>query len=291
MLGPLQALAGAYDADVVPHEAPQFVPVVRNDHVLVRVGHLAGVPAGQGLGHGHLLQVRLDVGSGGATIYKTFQQRVAGHAVGAVQAGETGFADGIQARHVGVAAIVDHHSAAGVMRRWHHRDRLTGDIDAKGQAALVHGGEVALDEVRRLVSDVQVYAVHAQALHLVVDGAGHDVPWGQLFAWVEARHEAFAVGQAQQGALAAQGFGDQETLGLRVIQAGGVELVEFQVRHPAAGPPGHGDTVAAGAIGVAGIEVDLGRTASGQHGEARAESVYLAGIAVEHVGAQAALAG
>jgi hypothetical protein len=58
------------------------------------------------------------------------------------------------------------------------------------------------------------YAVHAQALHFVVDGAGHDVARGQLFAWVEAWHEAFAVGQAQQGALAAQGFGDQEALGL-----------------------------------------------------------------------------
>ncbi|MCY1286104.1 hypothetical protein D9M68_372120 [compost metagenome] len=70
-----------------------------------------------------------------------------------------------------------------------------------------------------------------------------------------------------------------------------MELVEFQVADPAAGAPGHGDAVAAGAVRVAGVEVDLRRAAAGQHGEARAEGVDLVGGAVQHVGAQAALAG
>ncbi|MNH06334.1 hypothetical protein D3C79_656960 [compost metagenome] len=69
-----------------------------------------------------------------------------------------------------------------------------------------------------------------------------------------------------------------------------MELVELKVANPAAGPPGHGDAIAAGTVGVAGVEVDLGRAAGGQHGEACAESVHLTGVAVQHVGAQAAIA-
>ncbi|MNN22081.1 hypothetical protein D3C81_1354250 [compost metagenome] len=207
-----------------------------------------------------------------------------------MQAGEAGLADGVQPRHVGVATVVDHHPTAGVVGCRHHRDRLAGDVDAEGQAAFVHGGEVALDELGRLMRDVQVHAVHAQAFHLVVDGAGHDIAGRQLFTRVEAWHEPLAVGQAQQSAFATQGFSHQETLGLRVVQAGRVELVELKVGHPAAGPPGHGDTVAAGTVRVAGVQVDLGRATGGQYGETRTEGVYFAAIAVQHVGAQAALA-
>ncbi|MNZ42564.1 hypothetical protein D3C78_601410 [compost metagenome] len=150
---------------------------------------------------------------------------------------------------------------------------------------------MAFDEVGRLVRDVQVDAVHAQALHLMVDGPGHDVARSQFFAWVEARHEAFTIGQAQQGAFAAQGFGDQEALGLRMVEAGGMELVEFQIGNPTAGAPGHGDAIAAGTIGVAGIQVDLGGATGGKHGKARPEGVHLTTVAVQHVGAQAPRAG
>ena len=48
-------------------------------------------------------------------------------------------------------------------------------------------------------------------------------------------HEAAPVRQQQQAALAAHGFADQEGLGVRVVQAGGVELDELHVatRQPA----------------------------------------------------------
>ena len=51
------------------------------------------------------------------------------------------------------------------------------------------------------------------------------------------------LGSFEVRAFAAQGLGDQEALGRRVVQAGRVELVEFQVADPAAGAPGHGDAV------------------------------------------------
>ncbi|MCY1421134.1 hypothetical protein D9M71_367800 [compost metagenome] len=124
----------------------------------------------------------------------------------------------------------------------------------------------------------------------MVDGAGDDVARGQFFTRVEARHETLAIGQLEQATLATQGFGNQEALGLRVVQAGRVELVELKVGHPATGTPGHGDAIAAGAVGVAGVQVDLGRAAGSQHGEAGAEGVDLSGIAVQDIGPQAAIA-
>ena len=288
MLGAQQALGGAHDAHVVPHEAPQLVPVVGDDHVLVGIGDLAGVPAGQRLRQLGGVQLGEHVLRRRTGVHEALQQGIAGHAVGAVQAGEAGLADGIEVRHVGQAMLVHQHAAAGVVRRRHHRDGLAGDVDAEVQAAFVDRGEVLLDERRRLVADVQVHAVDTQALHLVVDGPRHHIAGRQLGTLVEARHEALAIGQPEQRALATQRLGDQEILGLRVVQAGRMELVEFQVADPATGAPGHGDAVAGVAVRIAGVQVDLGGTAAGQHHETRREGVHLAGRAVQYVGAQAA---
>ena len=83
-----------------------------------------------------------------------------------------------------------------------------------------------LQELRALVRDVQVHAVQAVLLHLVVDGSGHDVARRQFSARVVVGHEAVAaqVGrQLELAALAAHGLGDEEVLDVRVVQAGRVE--------------------------------------------------------------------
>ncbi|MNH37756.1 hypothetical protein D3C79_987030 [compost metagenome] len=77
----------------------------------------------------------------------------------------------------------------------------------------------------------------------MVDGAGDYVPRRQLGALVEVQHEAAAIGPAQIGTFATQRLGQQKVGVVRMEQAGGVELVELQIRHPAAGPPGHGDAI------------------------------------------------
>ncbi len=263
---------------------------MRNDHILVRVRDLAGIPPRQGHWHADILEVRLDVGRRSPTVDEALQQRVAGHAIGAMQPREAGFTNRIQPRYIRVPPVVHHDATTGVVRCRHHRYRLAGDVDAKAQAPLVNGREMVLDELNRLVRDVQVDAVHPQALHFMVDRPCHDVARGKLLAWVEAGHEALPVGQAKQGAFATQGLGDQKALGLRVIKARRVELVELKVRDPAASPPGHGDTIAARAIWVAGVQVHFRRPTRGQHREPRAERVHLARVAVQHVGTQAALA-
>ncbi len=119
--------------------------------------------------------------------------------------------------------------------------------------------------------------------------AGHDIARGQFCPLIEALHEALAVGQLEVGPFTAKCLGDQKALGLRVIQASGVKLVELKVRHPAAGTPGHGDAVAAGSVRVAGVQVDLGGAARRQDGEARAVRIHFATVAIEHIGTKAAL--
>ena len=88
--------------------------------------------------------------------------------------------------------------------------------------------------------------------------------------WSWSWHEAAAVGQQQMAALAAHRLGDQEGLGVRVVQAGRVELDELHVGDPAAGAPGHGDAVAGRGVGIGRVQVDLAGAAGGQHGVAGA---------------------
>ena len=57
--------------------------------------------------------------------------------------------------------------------------RGAGDVDADGKALLVDVGEMGLGLLGVLVGDVEVYVFVAARLHLVVDGAGHDVARGE----------------------------------------------------------------------------------------------------------------
>src|SRR5690554_8206713 len=69
-----------------------------------------------------------------------------------------------------------------------------------------------------------------------------------------------------------------------------MELVELQVGHPAACTPGHGDAIPRGAVRVAGVEIHLARAAASLYGESCAEGLHMAAVAVEAVGAEAAVA-
>ena len=231
-------------------------------------------------------QLGHDVGSRLMGIDHALEQGVGGHAVGTVQTRVGHFANGIETGNVGLAIVVDHHATTGVVGRRDYGHRLPGDVDADRHAALVDGREVLDDEIRWLVADVQIHAVGTEAFHLVVDGAGDYVPRGQLGPFIELQHEAAAVGAAQIGTFPAQGFGQQEVGVIGVEQAGGVELVELQVRHPAAGAPRHGDTVTRTHVRVGGVLIHLGGTAGGQRHEAGADHFDLLGVAVPDVGAQ-----
>ncbi len=85
---------------------------------------------------------------GAAGIDRGFQQRVAGQAVGAVQAGEGGFADGVQAGDVGLGIDVDRHAAAQIVGGRDDRQPLLGHVQAELHAGLVDVGKAVADDSR-----------------------------------------------------------------------------------------------------------------------------------------------
>src|SRR5574340_842528 len=144
-------------------------------------------------------------------------------------------------------------------------NRLAPDVAAEFQPAAVNRREMLAYEVGWLVADVEIAAVDTAFLHLEVDRARHDVARGEFGARIVPMHETAAVGQQKVAAFAAHCLGDEEGFRVRVVQAGRVELDEFQVGHPAAGTPGHCDAVASRGVGIGRVEVDFAGPAGGEH--------------------------
>ncbi|EXI69489.1 MAG: hypothetical protein AW07_04232 [Candidatus Accumulibacter sp. SK-11] len=180
-------------------------------------------------------------------------------------------------------------TAAGIVRRWDDRNRRPADVDAEIAAARENVRKVLGEKRRRLVRDVEIDAVESPFLHLEVDRPCHNVARCQFAAGVVPRHEAAAVGQQQPAALAADRLRYQEGLGLRVVEAGRMELDELHVRNPAAGAPRHRNAVTGRGVGVGRVEVDLARSAGSEQRAAGAEGQDLAVAAVQHVSTMAAL--
>ena len=147
-------------------------------------------------------------------------------------------------------------------------------------------GEVLPDERRTLGPDVEIDAILPGALHLRVDRSRDDVPRGKLPHRVGAFHEPHPGAVQEDRPLAADRLGDEERLGERVVEAGGVELDEFHVGDRRPRPVRQRDSVSRGDVGVARVQVHFPRTPGGEDRHVRHESVDLAGPPVQHVGAE-----
>ena len=206
-----------------------------------------------------------------------------------MQAGVAGFAHGVEAGQVGLAIEVGDHAAAGVVGRGHHWNRLGGNVDAERRASRMNVRKVFFEECLAKLGRIEVHVVQAMALHLEVDGTGHDVARGEFGAGIVLGHEAGAVGQLQGGAFTAQGLGDEEAAVLRVVEAGGVELNELHVGNATACAPGHGHAITGGSLGVAGVAIDLAHTARGQHYAGCGHGLHMTGLEVQGIEAVAGL--
>ena len=125
--------------------------------------------------------------------------------------------------------------------------------------------------LRVLVRHVQAHVVEPVNLHLLVDGARHDVARSQREAPVVLLHKLLTVGQAQNAAVAAHGLGD-EVGGVRLagmIEGRGVKLYELHVLHRGLGAVGHGYAVARGDVGVRRGGIHGAAAPRGQHRHAR----------------------
>ena len=85
VLGPLEPLGGADDADIVPHEAADLAPGLGDHHFLVAVGDPAFVPAADGGNVGQIVPVGSDMLRRRLAEHQAFEQAVGGQAIGAVQ--------------------------------------------------------------------------------------------------------------------------------------------------------------------------------------------------------------
>src|SRR5437879_8336500 len=90
------------------------------------------------------------------------------------------------------------------MRRRHNRDWLLRHVDPKPQARLINMRKALLNELRRLVRDIQKHALRAGTLDLGVDRTCHDVARRERAARMVPLHEIFATIIPQDSALSAQ---------------------------------------------------------------------------------------
>ena len=215
------------------------------------------------------------------------EQGVTGQTIGAMQTGAGGLSDRVEMADIGTAKHIGDHPAAHVVGGRHHRDRLTSDIDTEFQALAMNIGKTAAYELRVLVGDIEKDRLGPAFFHLGVDGSGDHIAAGQVAAGIIVPHEWPPVTIDQDPALAAYRFGNQKILGGGMIETGGMELDELHVGNGGPGPVSHGNAIAGGDIGVAGVEVDLTRATGGEQGDAGREGFDLAAVTLQHVGAAA----
>ena len=70
-----------------------------------------------------------------------------------------------------------------------------------------------------------------------------------------------------------------------MVKAGGVELVELQIGHPAPRAPGDRDTVAAGPVGVGGVAIGFAGAPGGEYDGTRTDCLHDVVASPQQIGA------
>ena len=173
------------------------------------------------------------------------------------------------------------HAAHGVVGRGEDRHELGDGIDAEvGAGKLRDVGQLGLDlllgQVREVEVDVVLVGAGAAALaDLGHHGARHHVARGKVLdRGGHALHEAFAVGIAQNAALAASALGEEHT---QSGQARRVELVELHVLQREAASVRDGHAITREGVGIGGRLPDLAVAAGGEDDRLRGEDMDGAG--------------
>ena len=127
-----------------------------------------------------------------------------------MQSGVGGFSNRVKIPYIGARVQIGDDASAGVVCGRNYRDRLFADIDPQAEAARINGREVFHKKFDRLVRDVQIDAIQPALLHFEVYRPGHDVARSEFSALIVPRHEACAVRQFQDAALATHRLTDQK---------------------------------------------------------------------------------
>ena len=125
---------------------------------------------------------------------------------------------------------IHNYTAAGIMLGGHNGDGLARNINAEREQLVINIWEMAADEFRVPMADVEVHIIQPEPLNLMIYGPRHNVARGKLCPRIKAGHEPFACRRDfQMPTFAADSFGDQEVLNLQIIKAGRVELHKFHI--------------------------------------------------------------
>ena len=133
--------------------------------------------------------------------------------------------------------------------------------------------------------------MRAGAFHLGVDRPGDDIARRQRAFRVRLRHEILALAIAQNSALAAHGFGNQEGGRLRMKEAGGMKLDELHVGDDRAGTPRHRHAVAGRDGGVGRVEIHFAASAGREDQAIGSNRFHRPGYFIEHVNPEAMVLG
>src|ERR1700731_2034718 len=137
---------------------------------------------------------------------QTFEERITGQTIRAMQSGATNFSNRVQPGKTGRAVYTGFDSSALIMRCRHDRNRLLCHVDPKAQTGLVNIRKPLAQKFHRLVSDIEKYALRARALDLRVNCARDNVPRRKRPARIVTFHEIFTAIVPKDAALTSNGF-------------------------------------------------------------------------------------
>ena len=215
----------------------------------------------------------------------SFDERVAGQTIAAVQTCAGAFTDGIKSFDAALPVEIYLDAAAHVVCAGRHRNVLLRDVDADGEALGVDVGEVMLGLLRIFVGDIEADVIQSMNLHLAVNGASHNIARCQRESFVIFLHELLPVGKTKNAAITSHRLCDE--VGwmrfLRVVEDCRMELHELHILHFSLGTIDHSYAVASRDIRVGGGGVN-GSSSSRRHKCDLAQvGIHLACIGVEDV--------
>src|SRR5215831_3820336 len=165
----------------------------------------------------------------------SFEQRIAGEAVGSVQARGGRLAAGPQPLDRRAACLVHGDSAHVIMRGWSYRDRHRCGIDA-GRAAVCGDGGKALRKMHaERLPGIEKYAMPVR--NMLPHGARHNVPRLELAATLP-RHDSLSDLVDESSAFPSHGFAHQRHRIKTNVERSRMELHEFHVGENCTGEGG-----------------------------------------------------
>lgn len=278
-----EAVIASNDADIVPHETPDLVPHMGQHDQFVTGHRFARVPIRNR--HRQLCLLRLTGHALRDAVCEdqSLQQTIGGKPVGPVQAAASRLAEGVKPRHSRPPEAIHHKPATTIVGCGDDGQRLPRHIDAVAFARRMNVGKVLEDEVLTEMADVEKNVAVAALLEFQVNRPRHDVARCQRSERVVLLHEISPLAILQNPALAAHCFGDEERLGLRVVQARGMELHKLKIGDFAPSTPANGHAIARRLIGVRGVKVHLPMSTRAEVGLCAAHLVDLARSAAQDV--------